>query len=428
MTGTVRSAARVAARARVGSWPVAAAAAAVLLLLSGCVAVAWPDASPLVPRNGGHPGGDEGWAVAFLGLLAAAYAAYAGALWLAWRGRVPRGAALAVAVAVQLLPLAAPLLLSTDAWSYWDYGRLAAEHGANPYDVVPSAFPGDPAFAFMGTRWHDTTSVYGPLFTLVSEPAGLAAGGSADAAAWLWKAVAAAAMVAAALAAGRLSRRPAVALVAVGWSPLLAVHAAGAGHNDALVAAALLGGLVAAGSGRPLVAGAGWAVAAAVKWVPLLLLPLRVVAAVRDGSWRAPGARRAVLGFAGVAVAVAAAASARYGWHWLGAFGPLARNADDATSYSATGRLEQLGLAHGAAVALPLAALGGAALLLLRGAWRSRRARVGLAAVLVVALSPLLAPWYLLWAVPLAAADDDAPALLAALALGAYVLAQTVPL
>ena len=38
-----------------------------------------------------------------------------------------------VAVLVQLVPLGAPLLLSTDAWTYWSYGWIASEGGGNPY-------------------------------------------------------------------------------------------------------------------------------------------------------------------------------------------------------------------------------------------------------------------------------------------------------
>lgn len=408
----------------------AGAAALVVLPLAGCVAAAWPAGSPLVPRNGGlmfHSSSALG--PLFLALLALAYAAYVGAGVLAWRGCVPWRLAVAVAVVVQLLPLTAPLLLSTDAWSYWDYGRLPAVHGANPYSVPPSAFPGDPAYAHMGAHWHGTTSVYGPLFTLASEPLSLAAGSSADAAAWIWKLLAAVAALAAALLAARISQRPALTVVAVGWSPLLAVHAAGGGHNDAWVAALLLGGVAAASARHRVLAGAGWAAAALVKWVPLVLLPLRVLAAAgRDGvALTVRKAARPAAGVVAVGGAVAIAASVRYGWHWLGAVGPLARNAGDATRFSLSGRLEQAGLPHGAALALPLGALGLAGIALLRTAWRGR-ARTGLAAVLLVGLSPLLAPWYLLWAVPLAAADDDDRALLLAAALGAYVLRQTVPL
>lgn len=420
---------------------------AVLVLLAGCVAVAWPAGSLLVPRNGGHPVGDPAWSWAFLGLLAAAFAAYAAATVAAARGRVPVRTALALAVAIQLAPLAAPLLLSTDAWTYWDYARIAVVHGGNPYVDVPAAFPLDPAFAYAGTRWQHTTSVYGPAFSLASEPLALVSGGSAAAAAWIYKVLAALGMVAAAGLAASRSRRPALALVLVGWSPLLAVHAAGAGHNDAWVAALLLGALAAAAAHRPAVAGAGWAVATLVKWVPVVLLPLEALATIararaarasRRGDAAhlastatqllvAPVARRAAAGFAGATAVVVALAGWRYGHHWLDAFGPLVRNAGDETRFSFSHRLVQLGVPHGVAIALPLVVLGLVAVPLVRSALRGR-ARLGFAGLLVVACSPFLAPWYLLWATPLAAADDDGLAIVLSVVLSAYVLRQTIPL
>ena len=47
---------------------------------------------------------------------------------------------------------------------------------------------------------------------------------------------------------------------------------------------------------------------------------------------------------------------------------------------------------------------------------------------LVLATTPYLAVWYLAWAVPLAAADEDRLARVGALALTAYLLPQTIPL
>ena len=103
-------------------------------------------------------------------------------------------------------------------------------HGANPYVQTPSDFPLDPAFPYVGEKWRDTTSVYGPAFTLASEPLALADGESADAAAWIYKTLAAVALLAATGLAAFLARgRRAFACAFVGWNPLLAVHmAAGA--------------------------------------------------------------------------------------------------------------------------------------------------------------------------------------------------------
>ena len=44
----------------------------------------------------------------------------------------------------------------------------------------------------------------------------------------------------------------------VGWNPVIAVHFAGGGHNDALMIALVLGAALAV-RGRPQLAGAAWA-------------------------------------------------------------------------------------------------------------------------------------------------------------------------
>jgi hypothetical protein len=335
-----------------------------------------------------------------------------------------RGAAftavLALGLAIQLAPLAAPLLLSTDAWTYWDYGRIAAVHDGNPYEDPPEAYPDDPAYPYVGAEWRDETSVYGPAFTLASEPLALAAGSSADAAAWIYKALAALALVAAALLAARLSPRPAFAAAFVAWNPVLAVHFAGGGHNDAWMAALVLAALALGASGRRQLAGAAWVAAILIKWVPLILFPLRVLQA------RAQGRQVGHLGFAAAAVVLMGLAFWRYGLDWLGAFGPLARNANQETSFAFPHRLTELGLPRPLALGLLAAAFVGAYVWLLREARRGR-ARLGLASALLLFAVPYLAPWYLAWTVPLAAAEDDRPALLLGFVLTAYLLRQTVP-
>lgn len=396
-----------------------AAGAVTLGLVAVASALAWQEGSPLVPRDGGLA--EQGTAWPFFCLLAAAFATYAAGLALLRRRATPLRWVIAFAVGVQLVPLAAPLLLSTDAWTYWGYGWIAAEGGGNPYVDPPSAFPDSPAAPYLGAAWSDTTTVYGPAFTLLSEPVALAAGDSSDAAAWIFKSLAAVAILVAVVVISRVAARPALAAAFVGWNPVLAVHLAGGGHNDALV-----GGLVAAAVAltvrrRHELAGAAWMVAALVKWVPLVFLALATIAARARG--RATGA-------AGVLVAalmVGALATWRYGLDWLRVFGPLADNAVLETSYALPSRLEQLGVPDHVALAfaLTLAAVG--LLILVRSA-AAGEPRLGRAACLVLATTPYLAVWYLAWAVPLAAIDEDRVARIAALALTAYLLPQTIPL
>ena len=393
-----------------------------LLFVAAAAAVAWPDDSPVAARPGGAVSGDERWAWLFFGCLVAAMLAYAGGLALIHRLGPPRWAAVAaLGVAIQVAPLAAPLLLSTDAWTYWDYGRIAAVHDRDPYVDAPRDLPADPAFEYVGADWRDETSVYGPAFTLASEPLALAAGSSADAAAWIYKVLAAGAILAAAALAAALSPRRVFAAAFVAWNPLLAVHFAGGGHNDAWMIAPVLGALALGAAGRRQLAGVAWALAIFVKWVPLLLLPLRALEA------RATGRRVGHLGLAAGVAAIAGLATLRYGVDWLRALGPLARNANQETTFAIPHRLSQLGLPREAAFALAGIAFAAAYVWLAREALRGR-ARLGLAAGLLLLAVPYLAPWYTAWAVPLAAAEDDRTAQLVALAVTAYLLRQTVPL
>ena len=397
-----------------------AAGVATLGLVGAASALAWRDDSPLVPRDGGLR--QQGTAWLFLVLLVAAFACYVVGLRLVRRSGLRLRLAVAVAVGVQLVPLAAPLLLSTDAWTYWGYGWIAAEGGGNPYVDPPSAFPESPAAPYLGANWRDTTSVYGPAFTLVSEPVAAVAGSSSDAAAWLYKGLAAVAILVAVAAVSRTSRRPALAAAFVGWNPVLAIHSAGGGHNDALVGALAATGVALAAHRRASLGGAAWALASLVKWVPVVFFALAVLAA------RARGRATGVAGFALTALAACAMATWRYGLDWVRALGPLADDAARRTSYALPSRLDQLGVPYGVALALSLAVLAVGLGWLAREASRGRLL-LGRSACLVLATTPYLAVWYLAWAVPLAAPeDDDRVGRLAALALTAYLLPQTIPL
>lgn len=391
------------------------------MLTATAVAVAHPSASPLVPE---HDGDASRWAWLYLGAMIAAFAAYLAGLYLLDRDGsfARRRAVVVLACAIQLLPLAGPVLLSTDVYTYWDYARISTDHGGNPYVDTPSDYPGDPAYPLMGSHWHDTTSVYGPGFTLASEAHAVAVGESPGLAAWAYRGLAAAAMIALVLLAARLSSRPAFAAAFVGWNPLLAVHFAGGGHNDAWMMVFVLAALALAATGRTGLAGASWAVAITIKWVPLLFLPLRFLAARRAG--RHVDHRGLALGL----TVIVAIATWRYGLSWLGAAGPLARNlAEDRASYSIPSKIASLGLPEGGVAFVFAAAFVVAYVWLLREAWRGR-ARLALTAGLLLVCTSWLAPWYAVWAVPLAAVEEDRNARVLALALSAYLLRDVVPI
>jgi hypothetical protein len=230
-------------------------------------------------------------------------------------------------------------------------------------------------------------------------------------------------MLAAAALAARLSRRPGAAFALVAWNPVLALHFAGGGHNDAWLAALMVGALALGASGRPSGEGAAWALGALVKWVPLALLPLRLL----ELRGRRGLLARLVAGAALAAALVAVLATWRYGSGWIEAVTPLVRNARAETEYAFPHRVTQLGAPRWLALGLALAGFAVAYALLARRAARGR-ARLGLAAGLLLLATPYLAPWYLAWLVPLAAAEDDAAARRLSLALSAYLLPQTIPL
>ncbi len=401
--------------------PVAALAAGVgsLALLGVAVAAAYPDSSPLSPDRAG---GDTSWSWLYLGAISASFVFYLGGLAVLYRRAAALAAVLVIAVLIQLAPLAGPVLLSTDVYTYWAYGRVGAVHGENPYEVPPSSFPDDPAYARMGADWRDTTTVYGPGFTLASEGVAAVVGSSGDAAAWIYRITAAASMLVLTVLAALLARRRALACAFVGWNPLLAVSFAGGGHNDALMMALVVGAIAAAAYGRRQLAGAAWPAAIAVKWVPAMFLALRVV--------EARATRRSVrhLGFAVSAAVLIGLSVWRYGFAWLGAVVPLAENLEKQAVYSIPHRLSGLGISEDAAAIL----LGGLFVLafvwLLREARRGR-ARLALAASLLLLATPWLVPWYAVWAVSLAAFDeDDRLARALALVISAYLLRDAVPL
>ncbi len=378
--------------------------------------LAWPDPSPLEPLHGGNPEGDSSWSWFFLAAAAGALAAYVVG-WSLLRSRaVALGAVAAVAVAVQLAPLAGPLLLSTDAWTYWSYARLSVVHDRNPYRSVPEDELRDPSLPWVGAVWVDTSSIYGPAFTLASEPVGHSS--SPYVAAWYFKCAAALAMLLATLAAARVASNRAAAVAFVGWNPVVALHAAGGGHNDAWMAALVTGALALAAAGRRQWAGVAWALAILVKWIPLLLLPLHVLAERRRFGWA---------GFGAALAAVGAVATVRYGTGWLGALVPVARKAGERTSYALPSRIAELGVPRDLAAALLAAAFVAAYALLVREAARGRP-RLALASVLLLLATPWLVVWYLAWPVSLAGAEEDRTAQWLTVALSAYLLPQAIPL
>jgi hypothetical protein len=363
-----------------------------------------------VPVGGIEHG--EAASIVFFVALAVGFALYAGGLVALRRAGGRVAVVCAIAAAIQLIPLAGPLLLSHDVYSYWAYGRIASRHDSNPYTVPPARFPSDPATQAVAPGWRETTSVYGPAFTALSIGVDKTTQ-SSETVALVFRTIAALAAIAATLLAASIATRKAFAAAFVGWNPLLAASSAGGGHNDALMLVLMLGTLALASRRRDIAAGGLWLVAAGVKAPALFLLPLQLVRAGRR-FW----AGCAVAGIAG-----SVAATLAFGSGWLTSLGRLGHHE---SRYAIPVRLEQLGVPDRAAHLLAAATLVVGALWLLLQA-RQGRPRLALGACLLVLTTPWLLPWYATWPVVLAAVEEDAAAQVLALAVAAYLLPARVP-
>ena len=114
--------------------------------IDAALAVAIAAASlPGSPVRVGEVERGDGTSIVFVAALAAAFVLYAAGLLLLRRHSNRLFAVCAIAAAIQLIPLAGPLLLSHDVYSYWAYARIAAQHHEDPYTVPPASFPADPA-------------------------------------------------------------------------------------------------------------------------------------------------------------------------------------------------------------------------------------------------------------------------------------------
>jgi Glycosyltransferase family 87 len=413
------SAARLAVRAsangvrsgRAALAPGACVAALLALALLAIAHVPETRKSPLEPAGA--------WHGVLIASLLGAFVLYVGGLLLLRRANVALVAVVAVAAAIQCAPLASPLLLSRDTYMYWDYGRIAAIHGGNPYRDFPEQWPADPAYRHASSAWARERSPYGPGWTLVGEADAKLAGSSARAATLFFRVLAAAALLVAVAVIAAATRSP-FSTALVGWNPVLALHLAGGGHADAAMMALAAVGLALAAR-RPAAAGVAWVAATAVKVAALAFLGVELVYRLRQRS------RRWFAGLVAGGLAAIAAATALYGTQWVRSAGPISNQLRESNAIGLPARLHQLGLPLHAAQMLTAAAFVLLYLWILLQAWRGRR-RLSLAAAGLCLAIAWLMPWYATWPLVLGAFDLDAAGIALGVALSGYVMLDALPL
>jgi hypothetical protein len=246
-------------------------------------------------------------------LLLATWAGYVLALLgTAAGGRLPRAVVWASAgIAALALAVFWPSSLSVDVYGYVAYGRLHVIDGINPYVGSVRLPPGfnDPTAHFLTIK-----TPYGPLWSWVSAACVAVMSGAST-----WAQVVALKLLAAgatlsiawtgrALAEHLEAGRGELTLVALAFNPLLLIEGAGSGHNDLVMMALILAALLAVARERLRAGALIIGVAAAIKFLPLLLLPWMAARAWRSrpGGVGRRAADAALVLVAGVAPTVIA--------------------------------------------------------------------------------------------------------------------------
>ncbi len=342
-------------------------------------------------------------------------------------------------LAMWIVPfLVTPPIFSRDVYSYLAVGSMMV-HGDNPYQSGPYDTLGDGnALAHqVDARWQHTSSPYGPAFLLMAKAVVSITGNHVILGVLLQRYVELIGIALIVWALPRLARRCGIDPVSALWlgalNPLLLFHLVAGGHNEALMIGLMLAGLEIGLSARCPAGryrGADLAriaagtvlitIAAGVKVTAAMALAFLAIALARKAGGRWPDLFRTAGLLAGIVLVTFAvltvAAGAGLGWvHALSAPGSVQSFLSLSTSLAfGAGQIGLLlGLGDHTAGAIdvmqPLGtAVGGLlAVFVMWRCWQRRTEPVqglGLALGAFVLLSPVIQPWYLLWAaLPLAA-------------------------
>jgi len=429
-----------ASRTSIDGWR--ALALAVVGLLAMAIVGAAPG-SPYQPllTPGGHPRGPlteiamrlhldaiPGDPILFVGVVVSIVAVlgFLALLRATFRGQVGLGAVAALVIGAHALLLWLPLLFSRDVYSYAYYGRIAGWYGGNPYVQTPLDYSSDPLWKFVGSIWVNTRAVYGPAWSALSS--GLSTSLRARPATQVdaYRLVAIVASLATCVlivwTVRRLwPERTAFALAAFGANPVVVFYSVASGHNDVLVAFTIAGAFALVVSRREMPAVALLTLGALVKataGLPLILLLVWCVAR------RPPGQRwRVAVTHVGLAAAITIAFALPFFQLRDPTLGML-----ELAGHS--GWLSPAAVGSHVVDILTFHTLGWvvrvvAGVVLVRWIWRlsvavwrrttgtdiagaplmtsrEQAATWGWVLMLLMLLGPILLPWYVTWALPLA--------------------------
>ncbi len=372
----------------------------------------------------GTPGIDLG-GVGLTVVMAAMFGSYLLAVRSA--GRLSPLLVLGAIAALHALMLLAPPLFSTDVFSYQFYGRIGQIYHANAYLAGPYALYGDPLYHYIGSKWIQYPTVYGPLFTALSYPL---APLSIPTNVFVYKAIAAVSSLAVVALVWNGARirgvNPVKAAVLVGLNPLIVVYGVGGGHNDLLMLVPLMAGALLLLQRRGRLGGGAIVVGAGIKMTAGLLLPFALAGA--RGPLSSPRRRDILIGAGVLAALLSVFTVALFGAGPLHLPATIAQVQSKGNWQSIPGFIgTRLGLGTvGHPVALILGAVFAAlSAWLLWRVWNGKLdwiAGAGWAALALLVTAASLLPWYVAWLMPLAALGRDARLWKASLVLSGVMI------
>jgi alpha-1,6-mannosyltransferase len=334
-------------------------------------------------------------------------------------GNAPTPRELAITLAWWSVPLLVTMpIFSRDVYSYIAQGTMTAL-GVDAYHFGPQVF-GGPLAVDIPVIWQTTPAPYGPVFLSLAADVASVTGETS----WLgvvgMRLLALVGIALMFFAIPRLARfagvDPSYAIWLGVLNPLVLVHLVGDAHNDALMIGLMMAGLTLALERRPAAASVLVTLGALIKAPAALALLFIVPLWANQLTGKARYVRAALgTGGLGVATVVATTTLAGTGYGWVGALDTPTK-AHTWTSITTdlgywTGLLAQhWNIATGEQMLAGwrlagLAAAGAICLLMLHRHRANPVLGVGLGLAAVLALGPVVHPWYLLWAtVPLAAA------------------------
>jgi alpha-1,6-mannosyltransferase len=309
-----------------------------------------------------------------------------------------------------------PPLFSTDVFSYQAYAQMFVHYHINPYLHGPSAmgfYPlPNPMAGYIGAKWINVPSDYGPLFTFLSL---IFQSMSVAFNYYAFKVIAALASAGTLYLIWRTAKLRGVSaargIALVGLNPMVTLYGVGGGHNDLLMMTLTTAGIYTILSRREGASGALLIGGAAIKLTGAIVVPFAVVGGVAGGLLSGPR-RRLLTGAAATTGVLAVASYFAFGTGILHQVRTIEGVQDVGYWQSLPGlifSLTKLSVTHLVRIADDVV-LAGAFVWLLQRVWRRRMDWIDGAAwatFAVLATAWYLLPWYASWMMPLVALSNN---------------------